>query len=81
MTHQIPWYYRSWCLAVALALFGPLALPIVWRAPQVPRWAKWTISALVVILTWWLTARLLAIGTRLMQRLNVGRIIAGVSRV
>jgi predicted nucleic acid-binding Zn ribbon protein len=45
---QIPWYFRTSIIVIAVASVGPLALPLIWWRPQTS--LKWKIGLTVVIL-------------------------------
>ncbi len=70
MTAPTRWYHRPWCLIVALTLFGPLALPLLWSSPHLKRSAKWLISAGVLLLTVWLAIATVRLGVLVSDRLK-----------
>lgn len=50
------WYYRGWVVLLLLTpfLLGPFALPLLWKSPHFPRWAKITLTILEMFVTYWL---------------------------
>lgn len=51
-TSNLPWYFRTWVIVVALGSVGPLALPMVWWHPKLtPVW-KVVITLGMLVLTW-----------------------------
>ncbi len=48
------WYYRPWIIFIAILLFGPLAIPLVWKSPRINRILKIVIIMTLIALTAWL---------------------------
>lgn len=40
-----------WIIAVAVALVGPFAIPLVVRNPRLSKRVKWIVSILIIVLT------------------------------
>lgn len=52
---QSKWYYSLWTVLFLLFFaLGPLAIPLLWKSPHFPRWAKISLTIAVVALTVWL---------------------------
>jgi hypothetical protein len=50
---NLPWYFRTSSIWVALACVGPLALPMIWWHPTLAR--KWKVlSTVAIIVVSWL---------------------------
>ena len=49
------WYFKTISLIVSILLVGPFALPLVWKNKRFSRNTKIIITAIVLILTIWLT--------------------------
>lgn len=52
--NQLPWYFRTATLVIALLSIGPLALPLVWWHPKMEIWIKVAITLVTLIATWYL---------------------------
>ena len=52
---EVPWYFKTYWLIIAFLCVGPLALPLLWLNPHISRRKKIVITAIVVILTYYLT--------------------------
>ncbi|MDP2941681.1 MAG: hypothetical protein Q8N85_05485 [Candidatus Omnitrophota bacterium] len=55
MEEDKKWYFKTSALVTALLCVGPLALPLLWFNPRFSKKSKIIISAIVIILTWYLT--------------------------
>ena len=43
------WYHNIWfALAMLFLVLGPFGLPLVWSNPRFARWAKWTLTIVMV---------------------------------
>ena len=52
MPPKLKWYYGVWPVLIGLFfLLGPLGLPLLWRSPYFPKWAKWILTSVVILLT------------------------------
>ena len=51
---KVKWYFRTTTIVIALLSVGPLALPLVWFNPRLSPKAKIIISAVVIILSYYL---------------------------
>jgi hypothetical protein len=49
---QIPWYFRTSIIAIAVASVGPLALPLIWWRPQTSRAWKIGLTIVILLLSW-----------------------------
>jgi hypothetical protein len=49
---QLPWYFRTLSIIIALGSVGPLALPMIWWHPRLNLGWKIAISVVTVIVTW-----------------------------
>ena len=49
---QIPWYFRTSIIVIAVASAGPLALPLIWWRPQTSRAWKIGLTIGILVLTW-----------------------------
>ena len=49
-----PWYYRTGFIVIAICCVGPLALPLIWWAPQIRRAWKIGLTVVILILSWFL---------------------------
>ena len=46
------WYHNIWfVLAILFLIAGPFGLPLVWKNPRLPRWAKAALTAATVLYT------------------------------
>ena len=52
--NEIPWYFRTSFLVLAIAAVGPLALPLIWWRPQTSRAWKIGLTISILILSWFL---------------------------
>jgi len=51
---QEKWYLKTTTLIIALLCIGPFALPLVWLNPRFSQKAKIIISAIIIILSYYL---------------------------
>ena len=49
---NLPWYFHTWALVLALGSVGPLALPLVWWHPRLNHAWKIGITVVTLVLTW-----------------------------
>lgn len=55
------WYHGIWfVLAMLFFVAGPLALPLLWKSPRFPQWAKIALTVATVVWTVWLLAATIA---------------------
>ena len=52
---EVKWHSKISTLIIALLCVGPLALPLLWFNPRFSNKVKVIVSALVIILTYYLT--------------------------
>lgn len=52
---KVVWYYRTGIVILALLTVGPLALPLVWFHPKISLKMKLLITAVVAVLSYYLT--------------------------
>ena len=66
-TNPLPWYFRTSSIAIVVLCVPPLALPMIWRHPQIsPLWKiGWTI--VVLALTWLSIASILKLADELQE--------------
>ena len=50
-----PWYFRNMSIFLAFLCVGPLALPLVWFNPRYKVYSKLIITAVCLVLTYFLT--------------------------
>ena len=50
--NQIPWYFRTSIIAIAVASVGPLALPLIWWRPNTSRAWKIGLTIVILLLSW-----------------------------
>jgi hypothetical protein len=50
--NQLPWYFRTSIIILALASVGPLALPLIWWRPQMSRAWKIGLTVVILVLSW-----------------------------
>ncbi len=49
------WYHTVWfVLAMLFFVLGPFGLPLLWKSPAFPRWAKIALTVAVLVYTAWL---------------------------
>ena len=48
---QLPWYFRTPFIAIAVFSVGPLALPLIWWRPKLSRIWKINLTIAVILLT------------------------------
>lgn len=49
---NLPWYFRTWSIVIAIGSVGPLALLMIWWHPKLtPAW-KIIITLATLVLTW-----------------------------
>ncbi len=54
-TPTTKWYHQIWFILFLLFfVLGPLAIPLLWKSPQFPKWCKCLLTIAVVALTVWL---------------------------
>lgn len=51
---EIPWYFRTSFIVLAIAAVGPLALPLIWWRPQTSRSWKIGLTIGILVLSWFL---------------------------
>lgn len=66
MTEPTPpssrWYHSvGFVLLMLFVLAGPLALPLLWKSPRFPRWAKWLLTVIMIASLWWITVKAIEI--------------------
>ena len=49
---QIPWYFRTSIIVIAVASVGPLALPLIWWRPHTSRAWKIGLTIAILLLSW-----------------------------
>jgi hypothetical protein len=49
---NLPWYFRTWAIVIAIGSVGPLALPMVWWHPKLTSAWKILITLGTLVLTW-----------------------------
>jgi hypothetical protein len=49
---QTPWYFRTSIIVLALAMVGPLALPLIWWRPRTSLAWKIGLTIGILILSW-----------------------------
>ena len=49
---NLPWYFRTSFIVIAICCVGPLALPLIWWRPQMALAWKIGLTAGILILTW-----------------------------
>jgi predicted nucleic acid-binding Zn ribbon protein len=52
--NEIPWYFRTSFIVLAIAAVGPLALPLIWWRPQTSRNRKIGLTIGILVLSWFL---------------------------
>ena len=56
------WYHSIWCVLVLLFfVLGPFALPLLWKSPRFPVWAKWLLTILSMAFLAWITMKVFEI--------------------
>jgi hypothetical protein len=53
--NQPKWYFKTWSLVASFLCIGPFMLPLVWANPRFSKKLKIIITAIVVIVTYFLT--------------------------
>lgn len=53
-SNEIPWYFRTSFIVLALAAVGPLALPLIWWRPQTSRPRKIGLTIGILVASWFL---------------------------
>ena len=51
---DMPWYFRTSFIVIALCCVGPLALPLVWWRPNTSTAWKIGLTVIILILSWFL---------------------------
>ncbi len=55
------WYHNIWVVLLMLfVVLGPFGLPLLWKSPRFPKWAKLALTCLTLLYTWWLVMLTLA---------------------
>lgn len=49
---KLPWYFKKSAIIIALLSVGPLALPMIWWHPHLPRAGKIALTIAILILSW-----------------------------
>jgi hypothetical protein len=70
---ELPWYFRTVVIVIAVLSVGPLALPMVWWHPRLSATWKIGISVAVVVMTWLLWLLSVAIMKTLSEQLEMLR--------
>lgn len=52
---QQKWYFKNSSLIALFLFVGPFALPLVWTNPRYSRIQKWVITAVMLVITYFLT--------------------------
>ena len=52
---KLEWYYNGWIIFLAILLFGPLGLLLLWFRPKANLAIKIGVSLAVIVLTIWMT--------------------------
>lgn len=52
--NEMPWYFRTSFIVLAIAAVGPLALPLIWWRPQMSRAWKIGLTIGILVLSWFL---------------------------
>ena len=52
--NDIPWYFRTSFIVLAVASVGPLALPLIWWRPKTSRGWKIGLTIGILVLSWFL---------------------------
>lgn len=50
---KLKWYQQPLLVVVALLLFGPLALPLVWATPVIEKRHKLAVTIIAIMLLGW----------------------------
>ncbi|MFH0764228.1 MAG: hypothetical protein V1927_04430 [Candidatus Omnitrophota bacterium] len=50
---KMKWYLTPVWVVIAILMFGPFAIPLVWMSPAFKRWLKATITVLLILFTIW----------------------------
>jgi len=48
------WYFKIYGIVIVFLCVGPLALPLVWLSPRFNQKTKIVISAIIIILSWYI---------------------------
>jgi hypothetical protein len=65
------WYYNVWfVLFMLFVVVGPFGLPLVWKSPQFPRWAKILLTLVMILYTVLLTEMLIRVVRLALERFN-----------
>jgi hypothetical protein len=51
---NLPWYFRTSFIVLAIACIGPLALPLIWWRPQTSRAWKIGLTLVILVASWFL---------------------------
>lgn len=51
---ELEWYFRPWTIALAIFVFGPLGLLLLWFRPRTSIYLKVGVSVVIIGLTVWL---------------------------
>ena len=52
------WYHSVWFVLVMLFfVLGPFGLPLLWKSPRFPVWAKWLLTLLSLAFVVWITVK------------------------
>ena len=51
---ELEWYFRPWTIAIAIFVFGPLGLLLLWFRPRTSIYLKVGVSVVIIGLTVWL---------------------------
>lgn len=50
------WYHSVWfVLFMLFFVLGPFGLPLLWKSPRFPQWAKWVLTILMIAAFVWIT--------------------------
>ena len=64
---EMPWYFRTSIIVVALCSVGPLALPLIWFRPGISGIRKAGLTIVILVISWLLYRLTLASVQSLME--------------
>ncbi len=50
----VKWYFKPVAVLIAIAVAGPLAIPLIWASPALKKWQKIALVVIVILLTLWM---------------------------
>ena len=67
---KLKWYFSPAAIVIAILLFGPIAIPLVWKHPTLSKRTKYLTIILIVVLTVWMCMTTVGMLQQVLKRLQ-----------